>query len=90
MIDSRAELDSSVEIGPGAVIGPKVRIGANTVVGPYAVIESNTTIGARNHIFQFASIGAEPQDLKFKGEPSVVEIGDDNLIREFMHRSSRH
>ena len=72
------------------VIGPRVRIGANTVVGPYAVIESDTTIGARNHIFQFASIGAEPQDLKFKGEPSVVEIGDDNLIREFctVHRGT--
>jgi UDP-N-acetylglucosamine acyltransferase len=90
VIDSRAELDSSVEIGPGAVIGPNVRIGANTVIGPYAVIESNTTIGARNHIFQFASVGAEPQDLKFKGEPSVVEIGDDNLIREFctIHRGT--
>ena len=90
MIDSRAQLDSSVEVGPGAVIGPNVRIGANTVIGPYAVIESNTTIGARNHIFQFASVGAEPQDLKFKGEPSVVEIGDDNLIREFctIHRGT--
>ncbi len=90
VIDSRAELDTSVEVGPGAVIGPNVKIGANTVVGPYAVIESNTTIGARNHIFQFASIGAEPQDLKFKGEPSVVEIGDDNLIREFctIHRGT--
>jgi UDP-N-acetylglucosamine acyltransferase len=90
VIDSRAEVDSSVEIGPGAVIGPNVRIGANSVVGPYAVIASNTTIGARNHIFQFASIGAEPQDLKFKGEPSVVEIGDDNLLREFctIHRGT--
>ena len=58
MIDSRAELDTSVEVGPGAVIGPNVRVGAHTVIGPYAVIESNTTIGARNHIFQFASIGA--------------------------------
>ncbi len=90
MIDRRADLDTSVEVGPGAVIGPNVRIGANTVVGPYAVIESNTTIGARNHIFQLASIGAEPQDLKFKGEPSMVEIGDDNLIREFctIHRGT--
>ena len=90
MIDSRAELAGSVEIGPGVVIGPRVKIGANTVIGPHAVIESDTTIGARNHIYQFASIGAEPQDLKFKGEPSVVEIGDDNLIREFstIHRGT--
>jgi len=90
VIDSRAELDSSVDIGPGAVLGPNVRIGANTVIGPYAVIESNTTIGARNHIYQFASVGAEPQDLKFRGEPSVVEIGNDNLIREFstIHRGT--
>jgi len=58
-----------------------VKIGAGTVIGPSAVIERNTTIGARNRIWQFAAIGAEPQDLKFKGEPSVVEIGDDNMIR---------
>jgi len=90
VIDSRAELDSSVEVGPGAVIGPNVRIGANTVIGPYAVIESNTTIGARNHIFQFASLGTPPQDLKFKGEPSMLEIGDDNQIFEFttLHRGT--
>ena len=90
MIDSRAEIDGSVTIGPGAVIGPKVSIGADTIIGPYAVIESDTTIGKRNHIYQFASVGAEPQDLKFKGEPSVVEIGDDNLIREFstIHRGT--
>ncbi len=90
MIDISAELDSSVEIGPGAVIGPNVRIGANTVVGPYAVIESNTTIGARNHIFQFASLGTPPQDLKFRGEPSMLEIGDDNQIFEFttLHRGT--
>ena len=67
-----------------------MRIGAATVIGPYAVIEGNTTIGARNHIFQFASIGAEPQDLKYHGEPSRLEIGDDNLIREFttIHRGT--
>ncbi len=60
------------------------------MIGPYAVIESNTTIGARNHIFQFASLGTPPQDLKFKGEPSTVEIGDDNQIFEFttIHRGT--
>ena len=90
MIDRHAELDSTVEIGAGAVIGPQVKIGAGSVVGPYAVIEGDTTIGARNHIFQFASIGAEPQDLKYRGEPSRLEIGDDNRIREFttIHRGT--
>ncbi|MGH7814057.1 MAG: acyl-ACP--UDP-N-acetylglucosamine O-acyltransferase [Candidatus Binataceae bacterium] len=90
IVDSRAELDSSVEIGPGAVIGPGVRIGADSIVGPNAAIVGNTTIGRRNRIWQFAALGAEPQDLKFKDEPSRVEIGDDNLIREFVtiHRGT--
>ena len=90
MIDRRAELDTSVEVGPGAVIGPLVRIGADTVIGPYAVIDGETTIGARNRIFQFASVGADPQDLKYHGEPSRLEIGDDNKIREFttVHRGT--
>jgi UDP-N-acetylglucosamine acyltransferase len=72
------------------VIGPEVKIGAGTVIGPSVVIERNTSIGKRNRIWQFAAIGAEPQDLKFKGEPSVVEIGDDNMIREFatVHRGT--
>ena len=72
------------------MIGPEVRIGAATRIGPYAVIEGHTTIGARNRIFQFASIGAAPQDLKYHGEPSRLEIGDDNRIREFttIHRGT--
>jgi UDP-N-acetylglucosamine acyltransferase len=67
-----------------------VRIGPETVVGPYSVIEGDTTIGARNRIFQFASIGADPQDLKYRGEASRLEIGDDNKIREFttIHRGT--
>jgi UDP-N-acetylglucosamine acyltransferase len=79
-----------VEVGPGVVIGPDVQIGAGTVIGPSAMIERHTTIGMRNRIWQFAAIGAEPQDLKFRGEPSVVEIGDDNMIREFVtiHRGT--
>jgi UDP-N-acetylglucosamine acyltransferase len=90
IIDRGAEIDPAAVIGAGAFIGPGVIIGAGTTVGPYAVIESNTTIGARNRIFQFASIGAAPQDLKFGGEPSRVEIGDDNIIREFttIHRGT--
>jgi UDP-N-acetylglucosamine acyltransferase len=79
-----------VAVGAGAVVGGKVRIGPGTVIGPYAVIEGETTIGARNRIFQFASIGADPQDLKYRGEPSRLEIGDDNKIREFttIHRGT--
>jgi UDP-N-acetylglucosamine acyltransferase len=72
-----------VEIGPYAVIGPKARIGAHTTVGPHAVIEGRTTIGERNRIFQFASLGAIPQDLKYAGEDTQLVIEDDNQIREF-------
>ncbi|HEY3445624.1 MAG TPA: acyl-ACP--UDP-N-acetylglucosamine O-acyltransferase [Myxococcales bacterium] len=78
-----AELDSTVEVGPYAVIGPKVRIGAGTTVGPHAVLEGRTTIGKHNRIFQFAAIGAIPQDLKYAGEDTSLEIGDENSIREF-------
>lgn len=79
-----------MQIGPGVVIGAEVRIGPDTVVGPYTVIEGHTTIGARNQIFQFASLGAAPQDLKYHGESSRLEIGDDNKIREFatIHRGT--
>jgi UDP-N-acetylglucosamine acyltransferase len=72
------------------VIGPEVRIGPSTVIGPYAVIEGKTTIGTGNRVFQFASIGADPQDLKYHGEPSRLEIGDRNRIREFttVHRGT--
>ena len=83
IVPKTAEVDSSVEIGPYAVIGPRVRIGANTVIGPHAVIEGDTTIGKNNHVFQFAAIGAIPQDLKYAGEATRLEIGDDNKIREF-------
>jgi UDP-N-acetylglucosamine acyltransferase len=78
-----AELDSGVEVGPSAVIGAHVRIGKNTWVGPHAVIEGRTTIGCGNRIFQFASVGAIPQDKKYRGEESVLIIGDANVIREF-------
>jgi UDP-N-acetylglucosamine acyltransferase len=90
VIDRRAELDSTVQVGPGAVIGAHVRIGPDTAIGPHAVIEGETTIGAGNRIFQFASVGADPQDLKYQGEASRLEIGDYNRIREFttVHRGT--
>lgn len=78
-----AELDSGVEVGPYAVIGSQVRIGKNTWIGPHAVIEGRTTIGCENRIFQFASVGAMPQDKKYAGEESTLIIGDHNVIREF-------
>jgi len=77
-----AQLDSGVEIGPFSVIGPHVKIGAGTVVRSHAVIEGRTTIGSGNRIFQFASVGTIPQDLKYNDEESELHIGDENQIRE--------
>jgi UDP-N-acetylglucosamine acyltransferase len=84
IVDARAELDSSVSVGPYTIIGPHVRIGAGTTVGPHTVIEGHTTIGRDNRIFQFASLGAVPQDKKYAGEPCELVIGDRNTIREFV------
>jgi UDP-N-acetylglucosamine acyltransferase len=78
-----AQIDPSVSIGPYTVIGPHVRIGAGTTIGPHCVIEGYTTIGRDNRIFQFASLGAVPQDKKYAGEPCELVIGDRNTIREF-------
>ena len=78
-----AELDSGVQVGPYAVIGPHVRIGKDSCVGPHSVVEGRTTIGRDNRIFQFASVGAVPQDMKYRGEDSALTIGDRNTIREF-------
>ena len=83
IVDRHAELDSSAEVGPYAVIGPKVKIGARTRVGPHAVIEGDTTLGEGNVVFQFAAVGAIPQDLKYAGEPTRLMIGNTNQIREF-------
>ncbi len=83
IVDPKAQIDSSVAIGPYTVIGPHVRIAAGTTVGPHCVIEGRTTIGRDNRIFQFASLGAVPQDKKYAGEPCELVIGDRNTIREF-------
>jgi len=82
LVAPEAELGEGVEVGAYAVIGPDVQIGANTRVGPHAVIEGPARIGADNQIFQFASVGSAPQDKKYKGEPTRLEIGDRNVIRE--------
>ncbi len=83
IIDRHAELDTTVSVGPYAVIGPKVKIGPGTVIGPHAVIEGDTRIGAENRIFQFAALGAIPQDLKYAGEETKLVLGDRNQVREF-------
>ena len=83
IIDAGAQLDSTVQVGPYAVIGPKVKIGAGTTIGPHAVILGDTTLGERNTVFHLASVGAPPQDLKYAGEDTKLVIGNDNSIREF-------
>jgi len=84
LVDPAAVLDASVEVGPYAVIGPHVTIGAGSKVGPHVVIDGHTTIGRDNTFFQLCSIGAAPQDKKYGGEPTLLEIGDGNTIREFV------
>jgi len=84
VVDSSCELAGGVDVGPYAVIRGRVRIGAGTVIGPHAVIEGRTTLGERNRVFQFAAVGAVPQDLKYHGEDSELIVGDGNTIREFV------
>jgi UDP-N-acetylglucosamine acyltransferase len=83
VVDPKAELDGSVSVGPYAVIGPGVTIDAGTEIGPHVVIRGPTRIGRDNRIFQFAAVGDEPQDKKYAGEPTRLEIGDGNTIREY-------
>ncbi len=78
-----AKLASDVVVGPYAVIGDNVEIGRGSTVGPHVVIEGPTRIGTENRIFQFSSIGAAPQDKKYRNESTALEIGDRNVIREF-------
>lgn len=90
VIDPAAELDEGVTVGPFAIIGAGVRIGKGTVVGPHVVISGSCQIGRDNRVYQFASIGEDPQDKKYAGEPTRLEIGDRNRIREFttIHRGT--
>ena len=90
IIDDSAVIAADVEIGPYTIVGADVEIGAGTVVGPHVVIKGPTVIGTQNRIFQFASIGEDPQDLKYHGERSRLVIGDRNTIRECvtMHRGT--
>lgn len=83
IIDPKAELDSSVEVGAFTTIGPDVRIASGTTIGNHVVINGPTTIGQNNRIFHFSSLGEAPQDKKYNDEPTRLEIGDGNTIREF-------
>ena len=92
IVSAQAEIDAGVEIGPYSVIGAGVSIGPGTWIGPHAVINGPTRIGRDNKIFQFASIGDAPQDKKYRGEPTRLEIGDRNVFREFVtvNRGTTH
>jgi len=84
IVDRKAKLAGGVSVGPYSIIGPHVEVGEDTWVGPHVVLDGHTRIGKRNRIYQFASIGAPPQDKKYAGEPTRLEIGDDNTIREYV------
>ena len=90
IVSTDSKIAPGVKIGPYAVIGPGVEIGLETEIGPHSVIEGNTRLGEKIKIFQFASIGAAPQDLKYAGGPTRLEIGDGTIIREFVtvHRGT--
>ena len=83
IIDPGARLGPEVDVGPFSIIGPEVEIGEGCWIGPHVVIKGPTRIGRGNRIYQFCSIGEDPQDLKYKGERSTLEIGDNNAFREY-------
>ncbi len=90
IISPRADLGAGVRVGPYAVVEADVVIGADCEIGAHAVVKRFTTLGARNRVFEHATLGGEPQDVKFAGEASRLVVGDDNLIREYvtLHRAS--
>src|SRR5918997_791345 len=90
VVSPRAELARGVRVGPYALIEEDVQVGEGCEIGAHAVVKRFTTLGARNRVYEHATVGGEPQDVKFRGEPSRLVIGDDNLIREYVtiHRAS--
>lgn len=84
IIDPKAKLHPSVSVGEYSIIGPDVKIGANTIVGQHCIIDGHTEIGENNHFYRFCSVGGMPQDKKYAGEPTRLEIGDRNMVREFV------
>ncbi len=83
IVDPAARLDEGVEVGPFSIIGADVEIGAGSVIGPHVVIEGPTRLGRNNKVYAFAALGGDPQDKKYAGEPTRLEIGDGNVIREY-------
>ena len=92
VIDPQAEVAADVEVGAFTIIGPQVTIGTGCRIGPHAVIKGPTCLGAHNQVFQFASLGDAPQDKKYRGEPTRLEIGDHNTFREYctVNRGTTH
>ena len=84
IINSKAKISDSVQIGPYSIIGPNVEIGDHSIIQSHVNITGNTSIGKNNKIYTFASIGSDPQDMKFNGEETKLEIGDNNTIREYV------
>ena len=83
ILEPGAQVDPSCEIGPYAVVGPNVKLGPNNVLAAHAVVTGHTTMGAGNRVFPHAVVGGIPQDLKYRGEPTRLEIGDRNTFREY-------
>jgi UDP-N-acetylglucosamine acyltransferase len=90
VVEPGAELGEDVQVGPGAVIGPHVRVGPRTWIGPYVVLDGHTSLGADCRVYPHAVLGTPPQDVKYHQEPTRLEIGERNLIREFVtiHRGT--
>lgn len=84
LVDPKAQLHPTVSVGAYSIIGPNVVIGAETVVGPHCVIDGHTQIGIANHFYRFCSVGGMPQDKKYAGEPTRLEMGDRNMVREYV------
>jgi UDP-N-acetylglucosamine acyltransferase len=84
IVDPRAELNHDVEVGPYCVVGAGVKIGKGSMLQSHVVVQGRTTLGEGNRIFPFATVGSPPQDLKYKGEPSELIIGNRNTIREYV------
>jgi len=84
LVDPLAQLHPTVSVGPYSIIGPNVKIDAHTKIGSHCVIDGYTTIGQNNHFYRFCSVGGMPQDKKYSGEPTRLEIGDRNMVREYV------
>ena len=85
IVDETARVAADCEVGPYSIIGAEVELGAGTVIGPHVVVKGPTTIGKNNRIFQFASVGEDPQDLKYAGERTELHMGDNNIVREYLN-----